>query len=310
MLEISQRILRDFQMRKTKSQKAAFCELIRPALEAHGYGVKFEEDGWIKNRNIVIGDVKRAKVILTAHYDTCAQLPFPNYIFPQKIWIYIVWQLLITAACLAVCLFVQSAVYRLSGAPFTAMLSGLAALALCMFLLIAGKANTHNSNDNTSGVVTVLETALSLSRAQMESAAFVLFDNEELGLLGSSRFAKKHKSETAGKPLLNLDCVSDGDTVVLIPDKFFKADKRLYEALSASFRETGDKKVYISEKQLFYPSDQMMFKKTVGIAAMKQSKCFGLYLDRIHTARDTVFDEDNIDLIREALIGMVNRIGV
>jgi hypothetical protein len=295
---------------RRKPRKLPLYEAIRPALEARGYGVALEESGWIKSRNIIVGDVREAKIIVTAHYDTCAQLPFPNYIFPQRIGVYIAWQLLIAAACTAACLIFQLAVYALTGRPSIASLSGFAALALCLLLMIAGKANRHTCNDNTSGVVTVLETALSLPEAQRKNAAFVLFDNEEPGMLGSSRFAKIHRDETAGKPLMNFDCVSDGDTVLLIPDKLFKADRRLYEALSASFRSTGEKRVYISERQLFYPSDQMMFKKTVGIAAMKQSKRFGLYLDRIHTARDTVFDEDNIDLIREALIGMVNRIGV
>ncbi len=310
MLELSRRILRDFQIRKTRGQKAAFYALIRPALEAYGYDVTLEEGGLIKSRNIVVGDIQKADVILTAHYDTCAQLPFPNYIFPQKIGFYLAWQLLITAALVGIYVLALFAAYALTRNVAAASCAGFAAGAAGLYLLLAGKANRHNYNDNTSGVVTVIETALSLSAEQMKKAAFVLFDNEELGMVGSARFANQHNKKIAGKPLINFDCVSDGDTILLIPDKAFKRDERSMEALRASFTGGNGKNVHINEKKLFYPSDQAMFKKAVGVAAMKHSKYFGLYLDRIHTARDTVFDEENIALIKNALISMIDRIGL
>jgi hypothetical protein len=40
-------------------------------------------------RNIVIGNPDTAKVLYTAHYDTCARLPFPNFITPKNIFIYL-----------------------------------------------------------------------------------------------------------------------------------------------------------------------------------------------------------------------------
>lgn len=50
-----------------------------------------------------------------------------------------------------------------------------------------------------------------------------------------------------------------------------------------------------------YPSDQMGFPCAVAIAALKRSPLFGLYLDRIHTPRDTVFDESNIAFVRDGI---------
>ena len=38
---------------------------------------------------------------------------------------------------------------------------------------------------------------------------------------------------------------------------------------------------------------------------MKKSKLFGWYMDRIHTKRDTVLDEKNIDLLREGTVRLV-----
>ena len=56
----------------------------------------------------------------------------------------------------------------------------------------------------------------------------------------------------------------------------------------------------IRSKGVFYPSDQMNFKKGVGVAALKHSKFLRTdYMDRIHTNRDTVFCEENIEFLTE-----------
>ncbi len=34
------------------------------------------------NNNIIIGNIEKAKIFCTAHYDTQAVLPFPNLIVP------------------------------------------------------------------------------------------------------------------------------------------------------------------------------------------------------------------------------------
>ena len=44
----------------------------------------------------------------------------------------------------------------------------------------------------------------------------------------------------------------------------------------------------------FYPSDQANFPVAVGAAAMQRKPLLGLYMGRIHTARDTVLQEENI----------------
>lgn len=68
---------------------------------------------------------------------------------------------------------------------------------LCVWAVIAlvmiGPANKHNANDNTSGVVTLLEIARSLPESQRGKVCFVLFDLEEAGLIGSAAYRKAHK---------------------------------------------------------------------------------------------------------------------
>ena len=97
------------------------------------------------------------------------------------------------------------------------------------------------------------------------------------------------------KFLINFDCVSDGDYLMLIPDK--KSFPEQEENLKAAFAEVTDKTVLIeSAKFVYYPSDQKNFKKNIGVAAFKKSK-LGLYMDKIHTPKDTVMDERNIETL-------------
>ena len=53
-------------------------------------------------------------------------------------------------------------------------------------LMLIGPANSSNVNDNTSGVVTLLEIARSIPELHRKNVCFVLFDLEEAGLIGSA----------------------------------------------------------------------------------------------------------------------------
>jgi hypothetical protein len=91
MTQLSLEILEHYQIRKTKKQKEAFIRL----MQAHFPSMQVQEQGFPKCRNLVLGDPENAKVILGAHYDTCAQLPFPNFIMPKRPLLTIGYSLLI-----------------------------------------------------------------------------------------------------------------------------------------------------------------------------------------------------------------------
>jgi hypothetical protein len=46
----------------------------------------------------------------------------------------------------------------------------------------------------------------------------------------------------------------------------------------------------------------MGFRKSLAIAALKKAPILGLYLDRIHTKHDVIFDVENIRIISQALL--------
>lgn len=305
MTTLSAEILENWQVRNTKKQKQAFRAFLKEKLP----GLAEERAGALGGTNLVLGDPDKAQVVFSAHYDTCTVLPFPNYLTPKNILLYILYNFVIVAAVFAL-VFVVS---RLTAALFHSFsisyFSGLAVCFLCLFLMVGGKPNPHTANDNTSGVVSLCEIYQALSEEERQKAAFVFFDNEELGLLGSRAFLKRHKKAMKEKLLLNLDCVSDGDYLMLILNK--TARHAWQTALEDSFgKETLPQgKECLLEKSFstLYPSDQAGFPCAAAMAAFQKGR-FGLYLSRIHTKKDTVFDEANIHYIRDSAKRLIERL--
>ena len=297
MTGLSREILRDWQVRKTKAQKLRFIEFMQSRLP----GLTVEEGGRPRCRNLVLGDPECADVVFTAHYDTCARLPFPNFIAPKNLLIYLLYLILIMLPFFLLAGLLAWVLIRLGVfPPLAVMLCWLAAFALILYVFIFGPPNPHTVNDNTSGVVTLCELISALGEEERERCAFVFFDHEETGLIGSSVFFSRHKKAMKDRLVVNFDCVSDGDHLLFVRSR--KAKKRAGAALEVAFSSSGDKQTY-HEGPLgaFYPSDQVHFPCSVAVAAMNKAPLLGLYMTRIHTPRDTVCDEGNFSFLVEGV---------
>ena len=176
-----------------------------------------------------------------------------------------------------------------------------------VYLMMMGPANPHTANDNTSGVTTIVSIMEDLPENLRENVAFIFFDLEEVGLLGSAAFYASHKKNVQDKLLLNFDCVSDGKNILFA---IKKGAVKYTHALKAAFPETEIFKPDFATKGFFYPSDQAKFPLGVGVAALKKSKRGILYMNRIHTAKDTVFDEANIDYLTEGALKLAEIISI
>ena len=297
MTELSREILRDWQVRKTKEQKTRFIAFLQERLP----GLRVEEGGLPRCRNLVLGDPESADVVFTAHYDTCARLPFPNFITPKNLVVYLLYQLLIMTPFFALAALLSVGLIRLDVyAPLAVMLSWALVMAALLYVFLFGPANPHTANDNTSGVLMLCELIGTLSDEERARCAFVFFDHEETGLFGSSFFASKHKAAMKDRLLINFDCVSDGDDLLFVQSG--KAKRRAGGALAEAFASSADKRAVITGPLgAFYPSDQVNFPCGVGVAAMQRSRLLGLYMSRIHTARDTVCDERNFSFLLEGV---------
>ena len=155
-------------------------------------------------------------------------------------------------------------------------------------------------------VVAVLETAASLPVELRDQVCFVLFDLEEAGLLGSSAYRKMHRKSSSHQMILNLDCVGEGNEILLFPTKKLKNDKgRVTRIADLCFSDAKKSIVMKNSGFAIYPSDQMNFPTGLGIASFCRSKWAGLYLGKIHTKRDKILDEKNIAMLRDFLISIV-----
>ena len=302
MTPFSQRILSDWQVRKTKKQKLAFIRLMQSRFPE----LRVEESNIIHNRNLVAGDLETAEFILSAHYDTCAVLPFPNFVMPKNILMTVLYSLLI---CIPFFLIAFGFNFLLALVTDNFMLHYWLSLILLFGLIIlvffAGIPNRHTANDNTSGVITLCELMERMPEEMQKKVLFVFFDNEENGLLGSAFFRKLHKKELNNKLILNFDCVSDGDHILLVLNK--AARKKYGGRLETAFQSTAEKTVHLEKSSsAMYPSDQAGFPMSAAVAALKKLPLLGLYLDRIHTGRDRVFDERNIEFLCERTIAFLS----
>lgn len=313
MLTTPMDIVKEFPIRRSKTQKQKFRDAVQFYFQQLDYTSQVEE-GLFGSRNVVIGDPEKAKYLVTAHYDTCARLPFPNLLTPFNPVLFVLYQLLIALLTLLpaiilgifsvflVFFFVQGTVEEIQNAAYFAFMGRYLPIAvLNMVMLYFGPANRHNANDNTSGVITLLEIARSLPVNQRHKVCFVLFDLEEKGLWGSRSHRRAYKEATDRQLVLNLDCVGDGDAIRMFPTKKLKKDRRQLTSLYKACGYVGRKSVLVHEKGFgFNPSDHKHFPYGVGICALRKNKlCY--YLGRIHTKRDTLLDETNVNILRAAL---------
>ena len=305
-------LLPAYEVRKRKAQKTAFIDMLR---EHFGDRLRVERCGsLVKSRNIVIGDPDTADVIYTAHYDTCARLPFPNFITPRNLPLYILYQAAIALVFIIPLFALEALVFRLTRdlpeLPSLLITEGVLILGIVgMFWVLMGDhPNPHTANDNTSGVAVVLTLA---DRLAGENAAFILFDNEENGLLGSMGYASAHPDIRKNRLIVNFDCVSDGANLLVLFSKKAEAlpyYKVLCEGAERTFGGLSRTCEVCRKKGTIYPSDQANFQVSAAVCALNRSRHGILYMDKIHTPKDTVFEDENLYALTElfsdpALIG-------
>lgn len=298
-------VLHSFPVRKNKKQKQAFRDAVQSYAKTLGYETTVEKGFW-GVKNVIIGNPETAQYLVTAHYDTPAQLLIPNLVTPCNFWTFTGYQFVVTFGMLLAAVIPGILLYAFGvPGPIAGRTCGICLYALCILLMV-GPANKTNANDNTSGVVSVLEIAKSLPENYRSKVCFVLFDLEEAGLLGSSAYRKAHKKQTENQIVLNLDCVGDGNELMMFPTKKLKKDAAKTDLLRGICGKWGEKSLALRDSGFStYPSDQKNFPYGVGIAALRRNSKGILYCSRIHTNKDTILEETNVNILRAAIVSLI-----
>ena len=277
-----------FPIRKSNKEKQAFYDYVASDLGHDRVKIGQLEN----NNNIIIGDPSSAKAIFTAHYDTPASSPVPNFMIPANKVLGTLINFCYPLAVAIISLLLGFGVGDLLGFDNNECVLLYLVFYFSIFFFTRLVPNKHNKNDNTSGVATVMSIA---TKYNNEKVAFILFDNEEKGLLGSKAYNKKYKKMMEDKLLVNLDCVGNGDQIVLIPKEKI-IDSEEYKLLSEVF--SGDTDGFIVHqipfKKSLGNSDHKSFPGSVGVMAARKGKVLKLVTGRIHTAKDTMADSKNI----------------
>ena len=300
-------LVEKFPVRKSMKQKEAFRQwVVSEAAKSLGYEARVEQGrGLIENYNVVVGDPETADVVFTAHYDTPATIGIPNIMMPRNLPLFYLYQFAIVGGLLLIA-FVAGLLASLAGLSFeVAYFVGWVVYMVLLIMMLGGIPNPHNVNDNTSGVAAVLGLMEKLPEEARGKAAFILFDNEEKGLLGSKAYAKAHQEVQYTRLIVNMDCVGVGETMLLIASKL-ATQLPSYPALEEALRSHGGREVkFFGKAGSACSSDQKSFKCGVVLAACKKRPIVGYYCPRIHTPKDTFADQGNLDFLAESLSNFV-----
>lgn len=305
-MSIINTLVEKFPIRRSREQKEAFRTWAVEQAQAMGYQAQVET---LKgHHNVIIGDPETAQAIFTAHYDTPAGFFMPNLMTPRNrvfFWARQIWMILLLIV-FGVIAGVPAGL--LTGSERVGTLVGYLVYMGLLFLMLFGPANKNNVNDNTSGVAAILELMSRIPEEDRVKAAFILFDNEEKGCLGSKAYAKAHPAVKENGFVVNLDCVGDGDHVLLLCGRKAR-EAAPYAALTAGMEAQTGRELHIFplEKSV-YNSDQKNFKVSAAVCACRKGKYIGFYCDKIHTKKDTVCEQINLDFLADGMSKFVCRL--
>ena len=309
-MHIHQLINEKFPIRNSDAQKEEFRSWVVEKTAEYGYVAQIEAtDKMKKTNNIVIGDPEKAQVLFTAHYDTPRRAIIPNLMMPRSILASVLYAMILVIPLLIVSLWIGEKGAELIGVPELSSLIYLVVyFGTFYFMMLGGPVNPHNANDNTSGCAVLLAMMENMRPEDREKAAFVFFDNEEKGLVGSRGFAKLHPQIKKETPVVNLDCVAHGDQILLIAKKKAQ-EERIHQLLQDTVPVCSEYTVHFFGKRgSMMNSDHAQFDKGMGICACKKAPVVKFACGRIHTPKDTEADTANIDFLARWMVQMVSKI--
>ena len=277
MNEFAARIERDFPLRRKEKEKMEFRTWLVHTFKELGYTPKLESGesalaagGSVTN--VVVGDIDKAKIILAAHYDTGVRELLPPLICPTRPLTFLLYQALYPLLMVAGSFLLSLAVTFPLNLPGMMLPLFLLLLVVALFYPKYGPDEKNNRNANTSGVVTLLEVA-------------------------------KTYPCLKEKPVFVVDCVGEGDELLVLPSKATRWDGDLLDAINENF-VNGEKKTCFlkTDGQIIFPSDNRAFPHSTAVCACKKVAGFG----RCILPRGTgEIDEENVALLREGLCRLI-----
>ena len=309
--KLSDSIFEKFEIRARRKEKDLFIERTKEAFREIGYAdIEITvHKSLIGCQNLVVGPPD-ADFLFTAHYDTPGRngfimLPFAKIL--GMVFASILGTLFLVLLTSPVIILNLFGIF-IENHPVIDLFFRLSPLAIIIMLLIIK--NQHNHNDNTSGCLGVYNIAVIVSEIPVlrEKCAFVLFDMEEIGLLGSYAFVKwrrKHYPGIVNSRVINFDCIGNGNVLVIASKRKRNAVTERVQ-LTQYFQGEGFDALQKTSNLFCYLSDHVHFSNGIMFSFLRRSWLGGLYIPNIHTRRDNICDLEQIERLSKSVVKYVN----
>ena len=307
MNEFAARIERDFPVRRKEKQKTEFRAWLVHTLRELGYSPRLEGGEYALTlggnmTNVVVGDIEKAKLVLAAHYDTAARDPLPPMLSPTRPVSFLLYQALTPLLALLGSFVLSLALTFPFSLPNLTLPLFLIFLAAALFYPKYGPDEKNNRNANDSGVVTLLEVAKTLTPRYRGEVCFLFLDGGTQASKGAKGLRRAHPC-LKEKTVIVVDCVGEGDELLILPGRSARWDGALLDAVNNQFRNSEKKTCFLKTDGLIsFPSDNRVFAHGTAICACRRVRGFG----RCITPRGTrEIDDENLAILRDGLSRLV-----
>jgi len=308
-------IFKKFPIRFNRTQKDEFSVYLSKLFLKLGYdenevSIKKMKDS-AENNNVIVGDPEKADIYVVSHYDTPGKigvLRFLEKLLGRSLAWCVVLALLIPLAFLFIYFLLKIEPDATYLKKFGLSFLWLIVLVVIFFIVPALLANKNNKS-TTSGLLSLIGVAEKVAKDSelKDRVCFIVFDNAEWGMLGSSAFVKwckRNKINAADKTVISVEKLGCGDNLTLFTTLKPSKNKG-YELVSESLKNSGiDFKSAVSSN--FFLGDHMQFKNGVMICSTSVSKIGTLYIPNVGTGKDNECDIDYVQQVSDTIYNILD----
>ena len=296
MQNFAEQIQTRYPVRRKAQEKENMRLYLTGQSRALGYEAKLVNRR--RAMNVVVGDVEKAKVILTASYDTSLREVLPQFIAPTRPATYFLYQALTPVLMLVLSFVVSFALTFAINRPTLTLPLFVALLVGMLLYLRFGPSETRTANDSTSGVAALLSAMEGLTPRHRSTVAFAFLDAN-----GGKELKKAYPSLNE-KAVIHVDCIGCGDEILILPNKYARWNGDLLDAITECFENSEDKTCFLKTDGLvYYPSENRAFRYNVALCACRKISGFGRFVKQLSNE----IDGENIEIVQKGLVKLIEK---
>ena len=286
------------QRRFFRNEKNQFLDTIEEKLTEYNY--EFERKFFNNIFKSVNLETKCDKpdFIFIAHYDTGTIIPF---------WINWLTKLVGMNNIVLVMIFLYFLQEIIANTH--SKISSVIFAIICISLLSIFIPNKKNFDDNTSGIIALLELAKKFKKNGIDNVKFIFADNEEFGLIGSNahkKYLEKEQLIPSHCKVISIDCVGGKGEMPLIVQNSKSEYAKIFQ------REIQKEFELCQSINTIIPfSDNYSFRKYGALNISFASRAVvssGYYIPNVHSIKDDKIDLDKIEKLTNILVKIINNI--